>query len=90
MLQSIEKFGGVQDRSEGKDRNKEKASAKKQGERGGTLRDSRGVTRRNRNENVFARPNGLRENAETAISCRGRGPARKNKEEHQYSRGGAR
>ena len=31
-------------------------------------------------ENVFARPNGLREKAETAISCRGPGPARKKKE----------
>ena len=30
-------------------------------------------------KNVFARPNGLRENAETAISCRGPGPARTNK-----------
>ena len=39
----------------------------------------RGFKRRNRNENVFARPNGLRENAETAISCRGPGPARKNR-----------
>ena len=36
-----------------------------------------GVKRRNRNENVFARPNGIREKAETAISCRGPGPARK-------------
>ena len=33
--------------------------------------------KRNGNENVFARPNGLRENAETAIPCRGPGPARK-------------
>ena len=41
------------------------------------LRDLRGVKRRNGDENVFARPNGLRENAETAISCRGPGPARK-------------
>ena len=41
------------------------------------LRDLRGVKRRNRNENVFARPDGLRANAETAISCRGHGPARK-------------
>ena len=29
--------------------------------------------------NVFVRPNGLRENAETAVSCRGPGPARKKK-----------
>ena len=36
-----------------------------------------GVKRRNRNENVLAQPDGLRENAETAISCRGPGPARK-------------
>ena len=70
----------MQDRSKIKDRNKGKASAKKQGERGGTLTDLRGVTRRNRNENVIARPNGLRENAETAISCGGPGPARKKKE----------
>ena len=69
---SIEKF---QDRR--KDRNTGKASAKKQGERGGTLKRFTGVKRRNRNENVFARPNGLRENAETAISWRGPGPARK-------------
>ena len=33
-----------------------------------------------REENVFARPNGLRENAETAISCRGHVPARTKKE----------
>ena len=71
---------GVQDTSKRKDRNKGKASAKKQGERGGTLRDLLGVTRRNKNENVFARPNGLRENAETSISGRGLGPARKKKE----------
>ena len=31
-------------------------------------------------ENVFTRPIGLRENAETAISCRGPGPARTKKE----------
>ena len=74
------KFCGVQDRSKRKDRSKGKASAKKQGERGGTLTDLRGVKRRNRNENVFARPIGLRENAETAISCRGPGPARLKKE----------
>ena len=73
---SIDKFEGYETEVKEK-RNKGKASAKKQGERGGTLRDLRGVKRRNRNENVFARPNGLRQNAETAISCRGPGPARK-------------
>ena len=71
---------GVQERNERKDRNMERPSTKKQRERGGTLRDLREVKRRNRNENVFARPNGLRETAETSISCRGPGPARKKKE----------
>ena len=41
------------------------------------VRYLRGVERRNRNENAFARPNRLRENAETAIACRGPGPAMK-------------
>ena len=42
--------------------------------------------KRDRKENVFARPNhGLRENAETAISCRGPGPARKKKKVYQYA-----
>ena len=70
---------GVQDTRKRKDRHKRTASTKKQGEGGGTLRDLRGVQRRDRNENVFARPNGLSENVETAISCRGPGPARKKK-----------
>ena len=42
---SIEKFAGLQDRSKRKYRNKGKASAKKEGERGGTLRDLREVER---------------------------------------------
>ena len=37
-----------------------------------------------RNQNAFSRPKGLRENAETAISCRGPGPPRKKKEVYQY------
>ena len=52
--------------------------------------DIREVKRRNRNENVFARPNGLRENADTAISVRGPGPARKKKEVPHQSRAGGR
>ena len=48
-------------------------------ERGRLLKYIWGVKRRHRNENVFARSNGLRENAETAISCRGPGPVRKKK-----------
>ena len=41
------------------------------------LRDIRGVEGRCWNENVSARPNGLREKAETTISLRGPGPTRK-------------
>lgn len=37
------------------------------------------------NENVFARPNGIRGKTETAISCRGSGPARTKMEMHQLS-----
>ena len=47
------------------------------------LRDLRGDKRNNRNGNVSARPHGLRDNAETAISCRGPGPARKKEELYQ-------
>ena len=52
------------------------------------FRDLRGVKRRNRNDNVFARPDGRRANAETTISCRGPGLARKKKEVCQLSGGG--
>ena len=78
-----EKKWRVQDRSKSKDRRKGKASAKKSGERGETLGGVRGVEGRCWDENVFARPNGLREKAETAISCRGPGPTRKKKEINQ-------
>ena len=78
---SIEKFAGykteVKERIEIRTR---LALRKKQGEGGGTLTDLRAVKSRNRNQNAFARPNGLRENAETAISCRGPGAARTKKE----------
>ena len=52
--------------------------------------DIRGVKGRDRNENEFARPNGLREKTETGIWCRGSGPARNKKEVYQQSRGGRR
>ena len=81
---SIDNFGGYETEVKEKDRNKGKASAKKQGDRGRTLKYVRRVKRRYRNENVLARPKGLRENAETAISCRGPGPPRKKKEVYQY------
>ena len=67
-----------------------KASATKQVERGGPLRYIRRAKERDRNENIFAWPNGPPENAEIAISCKGPGPARKKKYGCQYSRGGGR
>ena len=71
----------VQGISGRKDRKKGKASAKKQGEIGETLeRHMRGVNRRDRNNNLFAPPNGLRKIAETAIWCRRPGLARKKNE----------
>ena len=42
-----------------------------------TLRNMRGVKTSDRSKNVFARPNGPRENAESAISGTGPGPTRK-------------
>ena len=44
------------------------------------LKYIRGVEGRYWNENVSARRNGLRKNAETAISCRGPGPTRKERD----------
>ena len=78
---SIEEFGGFKTKVNERIETQSKASAKKQAEKGGT--PTRRVERRCRNENVFARPNGLRENAETVISCREPGPARTKKEVYQ-------
>ena len=47
------------------------------------LRDIRGVEGRYWNENLSARPNGLRKKAESAISCRGTEPARRKQEMYQ-------
>ena len=65
------------------DSNKGKASAKKQDKGGGTRGYLLGFQRKHKNENVFARPNGRRENTETVISCRGPEPARKKKDVYQ-------
>ena len=59
--------------------NKGNFSATKQDEIRETVRDIGGIKRRDFNETVVARPNGLRDNAETAILCRGPGHARKKK-----------
>ena len=75
---SIEEFGGFKTKVNERIETQSKASAKKQAEKGGT--PTRRVERRYRNENVFARPNGLRENAETTILSKGPQPSRKKKE----------
>ena len=75
---SIEKFAGYKTEVREKIEIREMLALRNKVKEEEHLRDLRAVKRRNRNENVFARPSGLRENAETAISCRGRGPARKN------------
>ena len=64
---------GVQGRGRRKDRMKGRAGAKKQRVKSDKPSSIfiRRTTRRDRNENVFARPNGLREKAEKkAIPCR--------------------
>ena len=76
---SMEKFGGYKTEvNELVERGQRLALRKVEG--GKHFRDIREVARRNWTENAFAWPNGLRENAETAVSCRGPGPARKKKE----------
>ena len=66
---SIEKFGRYNTKVEEKDGKKGTASAKNKVKRINTyqVRYIRGVKRRDRNENVFARPNRLCENDATAI-----------------------
>ena len=69
---SIEKFGGY--KAEVKERIEiwERLALRNKVKEEEHLRDVRGVKRTGRDENVFVRPNGLHENAETAISCGGR------------------
>ena len=45
--------------------------------------DERAIKRKERDENVFPRLNGLRENAENVFSCRGLGLAQNKKEVNQ-------
>ena len=82
-MMSVEKFGRYKTEVEDMMERKETLVLKKLSEFGETLGDNRGFKQRARNDNVVALPNGIRENAETAISCRGPGPARRNKEVYQ-------
>ena len=78
-------FCGVQDIMSRKDGKKGKASPKEQGEIEDKHLEIYGGLREEK-ENVlpgtylFARPNRLRKNAETAVSCRRPGPSRKKNE----------
>ena len=73
-----EEVCGVQDRRKRKDRKKGKAALKKkaEGEEHLEISGIREVKRRDWDEHVLTRHNGLRENAQAAISCRGPGPAK--------------
>ena len=77
---TIEKFAGYKTEVEEKIQIRERLALRNKVKEEEYLEFYGGFKRRNRDENVFARSNGLRENAETAISCRGPGPARKKKE----------
>ena len=72
--------------SKRKNRRKGKASARKLGEIGEALRFVRGVEGRYWKENLSARPNGLSEKDEAAISCREPRPTRMKKEIYTSSR----
>ena len=81
---SIEKFGGckaeVKERIEERERQTLRTKVKE--EKYSEI-DIRGVEGRYWNENVSARPNGLRAKFETAISCRGPGSTRKKRKIYQ-------
>ena len=83
----IEKFGRYTAEVEETIENRERLALRNKVKSVTHSRDIRGIKRRDRNENVFARPIGRRENAETAISCRRSGPAR-NKNEVYLKPGG--
>ena len=83
MMLSIDKFGRYKAEVEKRMERRARLALRNRVKLEKHFGDMGGNKRRNRNENVFAQPNGLRENAETAFSCRGPGPARKKKEVYQ-------
>ena len=83
ILLSIEKIGGYKTEAKKIIEERESLALRNKVNEEKHLKDIRGVEGRYWNEHVFARPNGLREKADTAISCRGPGPTRKNKEIYQ-------
>ena len=66
---SAGKFGRYKAEVEETIKKRERLALRNKMESGKHSRDMGGIEGRNRNENINARPNGLRGNAETAISC---------------------
>ena len=77
---SIEKFGGYKTEVKEKIEDSERLALRNMVKSEKHSGDKQGVEERYWNENLFARPNGIRGKAETAISCTGPGPTRKKKE----------
>ena len=84
---SAEKFGRYKAEAEERMERKERLALRNKVESGGKkhldIYYLVEIMQRERNANVFARPNGLRENAETAIPCGRPRPAKKKKEVYQ-------
>ena len=80
---SIEKFGGYKTEVKETIEERERLALRNKVKEEKHLGDIRRVDGRYWKENVFARPDGLREKAETTISCRGPGPTRKKKDTYQ-------
>ena len=80
---SIKKFGGYKTEVKEIIEERERLALRNKAKAEKHLRDIRGVEGRYWDEKISARPNGLREKAETAISCRRPGPTRKKKEIYQ-------
>ena len=64
------KFGRYKAKAEEGIERKERLALRNKVESEKHLGDIRGIEGSDRNEDVFARPNGLRENAETVLWCR--------------------
>ena len=75
---SVEKFGEYKTEVKESTESLERPALKKKVEGEEHLEIYGSLREEIENENVFVRPNGLPENVETAVSCRGPGPARKN------------
>ena len=67
---SAEKFGRYKEEAEEGIGRRERLALRNKVNSEKHLRYIRGIKRRDTHENLLARPTGLRENAETAISCR--------------------